>query len=136
MLPDASGHFAALYRPTHMIGLELGISVASIALRGEPTGSPTGFRSDVVAVAKRDLKKGEILDGEGGHMVWGKQIPANRSLTLGGLPLGLASHAALTKDVPAGKFLTWDDAAIDTKDQAVIIRREMEATFGQANPTE
>ena len=136
MLPDATGHFAALYRPTHMIGLELGISVASIALRGEPTGSPTGFRSDVVAVAKRDLKKGEILDGEGGHMVWGKQIPANRSLTLGGLPLGLASHAALTKDVRAGKFLSWDDAAIDTKDQAVIIRREMEAAFGQATAAE
>ncbi|MCS5604381.1 MAG: SAF domain-containing protein [Alphaproteobacteria bacterium] len=136
MLPDATGHFAALYRPTHMIGLELSISVASIALRGEPTGSPTGFRSDVVAVAKRDLKKGEILDGEGGHMVWGKQIPANRSLTLGGLPLGLASHAALTQDVRAGKFLTWDDAAIDTKDQAVIIRREMEAAFGQATAAE
>ena len=77
-----------------------------------------------------------MLDGEGGHMVWGKQIPANRSLTLGGLPLGLASHAALTKDVCAGKFLSWDDAAIDTKDQAVIIRREMEAAFGQANAAE
>ena len=87
-------------------------------------------------MAKRDLKKGEILDGEGGHMVWGKQIPANRSLTLGGLPLGLASHAALTKDVRAGNFLSWEDAAIDTKDQAVIIRREMEAAFGQATAAE
>ena len=59
-----------------MIGLELGISVASAALRAEPTGSPTGFRSDVIACAKRPLKAGEVLDGEGGYMVWGKQAPA------------------------------------------------------------
>ena len=119
-----------------MIGLELGISAASIALRGEPTGVPIGFHSDVVAVAKRDLKKGEVLDGEGGYMVWGKQIPAYKSLALGGLPLGLASQAALTQDVPAGKILNWDNATIDNEDEAVIIRREMEATFGQANAAE
>ena len=76
MLPDKTGKYAALYRPIHMIGLELGISVASAALRNEPTGTPTGFRSDVVATAKRNLKSGEILDGEGGFCVWGKQTPA------------------------------------------------------------
>ncbi len=83
MLPDRSGRYAALYRPIHMIGLELGISVASAALRREPTGAPTGFRSDVVATAKRDLKKGEMLDGEGGFCVWGKQTPAEHSLAEG-----------------------------------------------------
>ena len=92
MLPDTSGRFAALYRPIHMIGLELGVSVASAALRREPTGTPTGFRSDVVATAKRALKSGEMLDGEGGFCVWGKQVPAQRSLELGLLPLGLAQR--------------------------------------------
>ena len=58
MLPDRSGRYAALYRPIHMIGLELGVSVASVALRGEPTGAPTGFRSDVAATAKRALASG------------------------------------------------------------------------------
>ena len=77
-----------------MIGLELGISVASAALRGEPTGAPTGFRSDVVATAKRDLKRGEMLDGEGGFCVWGKQTPADRSLDEGLLPLGLATTSS------------------------------------------
>jgi predicted homoserine dehydrogenase-like protein len=80
MLPDKTGKYAALYRPIHMIGLELGISVASAALRNEPTGAPTGFRSDVVATAKRNLKAGEMLDGEGGFCVWGKQTPADTSL--------------------------------------------------------
>ena len=105
--------YGALYRPTHMIGLELGVSVASAALRGEPTGAPTGFRSDVVACAKRPLKKGELLDGEGGYMVWGKQVPAADSLAAGGLPLGLAAGVPLTRDIAEGELLSWSDAAID-----------------------
>src|SRR5262249_23515740 len=79
-LPDKRGRYAALYRPTHMIGLELGISVASAALRKEPTGAPTCFNSDVVATSKRTLKKAEVLDGEGGFCVWGRQTPADVSL--------------------------------------------------------
>ncbi len=101
MLPDSSGKYAALYRPIHMIGLELGISVASAALRNEPTGAPTGFRSDVVATAKRDLKAGEMLDGEGGYCVWGKQTPADVSLERELLPLGLAHNVKLMRDIAA-----------------------------------
>ena len=106
MLPDTSGRYAALYRPIHMIGLELGVSVASAALRREPTGAPTGFRSDVAATAKRALKKGEVLDGEGGFCVWGKQVPAERSLADGLLPLGLAHDVRLERDVAEGECLT------------------------------
>ena len=133
MLPDSTFHYAALYRPTHMIGLELGISVASAALRGEPTGSPTGFRSDVIACAKRPLKKGEMLDGEGGYMVWGRQSPAIDSLEFGGLPLGLASGVPLTRDIAEGELLQWSDAAVQDTDEAVRTRREMEAAFGRPN---
>jgi predicted homoserine dehydrogenase-like protein len=129
MLPDASGRFAALYRPIHMIGLELGISVASAALRREPTGAPRSFRSDVVATAKRKLTAGEILDGEGGFCVWGRQVPAARSLRDGLLPLGLAHNVKLRHDVAAGAMLRWDDVAFDAADEAVKARREMEAAF-------
>jgi predicted homoserine dehydrogenase-like protein len=133
MLPDAGGRYAALYRPIHMIGLELGISVASTALRGEPTGSPVCFNSDVVAIAKRALKKGEILDGEGGFMVWGRQMPAARSLAEGCLPLGLASHVRLKSDIAIGQSLKWSDVELDIEDTAYKVRREMEAIFGHPN---
>ncbi|HWP25781.1 MAG TPA: SAF domain-containing protein [Xanthobacteraceae bacterium] len=133
MLPDKSGRYAALYRPIHMIGLELGISVASVALRREPTGAPTGFRSDVVAVAKRNLRKGEILDGEGGFCVWGRQTPAERSLAESYLPLGLAQNVGLIRDVPAGTPLQWSDVDYDPNDVAVMLRREMETVFGGRN---
>jgi predicted homoserine dehydrogenase-like protein len=133
MLPDQSGRYAALYRPIHMIGLELGVSIASAALRREPTGAPTGFRSDVVATAKRALKRGEVLDGEGGYCVWGKQMPAERSLTEGLLPLGLAHAVALERDVAEGECVKWNDVACDENDLAVKVRREMEAAFGRTN---
>jgi predicted homoserine dehydrogenase-like protein len=133
MLPDKTGKYAALYRPIHMIGLELGISVASCALRNEPTGAPTGFRSDVVATAKRDLKAGELLDGEGGFCVWGKQTPAEVSLRDELLPLGLAHNVKLKRDVAEGGALKWADVAYDPNDAAVKVRREMEAAFGSRN---
>src|SRR5262249_59141719 len=54
---DPSGWYAAMYKPFHLIGLELGISVLSAALRGEPTGQAQGWRGDVVAVANRGLRR-------------------------------------------------------------------------------
>jgi predicted homoserine dehydrogenase-like protein len=126
---DSSGEFAALYRPYHLIGLELGISVASAALRSEPTGSSRNFVADVGAAAKRDLKPGEVLDGEGGYTVWGKLLPASKSLAVGGLPLGLAHNVPLARDVKKGQALTWADVKIDERLPAVRLRREMEALF-------
>jgi predicted homoserine dehydrogenase-like protein len=133
MLPDRSGRYAALYRPVHMIGLELGVSVASAALRKEPTGVASGFHSDVAATAKRALKQGEMLDGEGGFCVWGKQLPAERSLVQGLLPLGLAHGVRLLRDIGEGECLKWSDVAYDANDLAVKTRREMEAAFGRPN---
>jgi predicted homoserine dehydrogenase-like protein len=132
LLPDKSNKYAALYRPTHMIGLELGVSVASAALRKEATGAPICFNSDVVATAKRNLKAGEMLDGEGGFCVWGKQTPAKDSLAKGYLPLGLAHNVKLKRSVETGQRLTWADVEIDATDIAVKVRREMEAAFKTA----
>ena len=126
---DASGRYACLYKRWHLIGLEVGISVASVGLRREPTGCPTGFRADVVASAKRDLKPGDILDGEGGYTVVGKLMPAEASLKLGGLSLGLAHGVKLLKPVAAGQPLRWTDVAVDESSYAVKVRREMERLF-------
>lgn len=126
---DASGNFSAMYKPYHLIGLELGISVASVGLRGEPTGAPDGWRGDVVATAKRDLKAGEVLDGEGGFTVYGKLLPAADSLAAGGLPLGLAHGVKLKRAVKAGASVRWSDVSYDARHPAVVFRREMERVF-------
>src|SRR5579883_3361759 len=132
MVTDPSGRYAALFRPYHLIGLELGISVASAALRGEPTGAATGFRGDVVATAKRDLKPGEVLDGEGGYMVWGRLMPAADSLAAGGLPIGLAHKSTLRNAVKVGDIVHWSDVVADEASEPVRIRREMEQRFGSS----
>jgi predicted homoserine dehydrogenase-like protein len=132
---DATGRYAAMYRPFHLVGLELGISVATAALRGEATGTPAGFRGDVAAVAKRDLAAGEILDGEGGFTVYGKLLPATASLAQGALPMGLAHDATLRHPIPAGAVITWADITLDEASLAVRLRREMEAAFSE-QPTD
>jgi predicted homoserine dehydrogenase-like protein len=126
---DPSGRYACLYKRWHLIGLEVGISVASVGLRGESTGAALGFEADVIATAKRDLVPGEMLDGEGGYTVWGKLVPAAKSLRAGGLPLGLAHQVKVVRPVARGQSLTWADVAMDTTLAAYRVRREMEALF-------
>ena len=126
---DPSGRYFTLYKRWHLIGLEVGQSVASVALRGEPTGVPTAWGADVVATAKRDLAPGEMLDGEGGYTVWGKLLPAATSVAMGGLPLGLAHGVKLLRPVKQGQSLCWDDVQMDTSTQAWRSRREMERLF-------
>ena len=130
LVTDASGEFSAMYKPYHLIGLELGLSVASVGLRGEATGCALSWQGDVVATAKRDLAAGETLDGEGGFTVYGRLMPATDSLAVGGLPLGLAHHVTLKRRVRAGQPVRWTDVNIDSSSQAVQFRREMEQRFG------
>ncbi len=134
VLTDSTGRYAALWRPYHFIGLELGVSVASAALRREATGSAEAWAADCVAVAKRALRRGEVLDGEGGAAVWGKCIPAARSQALRAVPIGLAHGVALARDVPAGALLTEADlaprAATGAAAEALAMRAAMVAAFG------
>ncbi|MBA2676440.1 Gfo/Idh/MocA family oxidoreductase [Ramlibacter sp.] len=129
---DPSGRYFTLYKRWHLIGLEVGMSVASVALRGEATGVATGWNADVVATAKRDLAPGEMLDGEGGYTVWGKLLPADASVRMGGVPLGLAHDVKVVRPVKKGQSLTWADVAMDTGTRAYQLRRELETLFRPA----
>ncbi len=129
LVTDESGQFSALYRPYHLIGLELGVSVASVALRREPTGIPRSFAADVASVAKRDLAAGELLDGEGGSTVWGKILPSADSLNRQAVPIGLASGIEITSPVAKGDLVTWKDVKPGDQQIAHGLRREMEKQY-------
>ena len=118
-----------MYKPFHLIGLELGISIANVAMRGEPTGVAEDWHGDVVATAKSDLKAGTVLDGEGGYTVYGKLLPAQSSMALGALPLGLAHGVKLKRNISAGDVVLWSDVQYDRTATAVVFRREMEQFF-------
>jgi predicted homoserine dehydrogenase-like protein len=116
-----------MYKPYHLIGLELNISILSAALRSEPTGRATGWAADVAAVAKRDLRAGELLDGEGGFTVWGRLMPAADSVAAGALPMGLAHGVELCRDVAAGQVVRWADVTVKEERAAHRLRRQLEA---------
>jgi len=128
---DPTGRYFTLYKRWHLIGLEVGVSVASVALRREATGVARCWNADVVATAKSDLKEGTVLDGEGGYTVWGKLLPAEKSMKIGGLPLGLAHNVRVIRPVRQGQSLCWDDVAVDETTRAYRIRREMESQFSE-----
>ena len=129
LVTDDTGRYAATYKPYHLIGLELNISILSAALRGEPTGCTVDFSGDVVATAKQNLTAGEFLDGEGGYTVWGKLMPARDSLALGALPIGLANNVKIRHDIPAGQLVRWTDVDRDHAPEALHVRQAMEKAY-------
>jgi len=132
VVTDSTGRYAAMYRPYHLVGLELSVSVLQAGLRGEATGTTTDFNGDVVATAKRALAAGEMLDGEGGYCVFGKLMPAEHSLRVQALPIGLAHNLRLKHAVPAGGTVSWSDVDYDENDVTVRFRREMERQFARS----
>ena len=133
-LRDDSGEYGAVYRPFHLIGLELGISVASAALRGEATGSADRFIADVASVAKKDLKPGEILDGEGGYTVFGRLVRADESVLKGYLPLGLSRGGKMIRPVARDVLLTYDDVVLDESTLVFALRKRMEEEAREDRP--
>ena len=129
MNTDQSGEFSAMYKPFHLIGMELNTSIFSAALLKLPTGQTKYFKGDVVSVSKRNLKKGEKLDGEGGFTVWGKLIPASTSLNLQALPIGLANDMYLKNDINKDKIITWNDVEFDSNNEIIRYRHQMENKF-------
>jgi|GEM_PF-11517 len=127
LVTDDSGRYTAMYRPYHLVGLEVVVSVLRAGLRGEATGTPRAFHADVAATAKRGLAEGEILDGEGGYCVYGTLMPAARAIALGALPIGLAHRVRLRQAVPAGQVVRWEDVDLE-ETPAVRFRREMVAS--------
>ncbi|MEC3860876.1 SAF domain-containing protein [Mesobacterium sp. TK19101] len=122
---DRTGRFAAMYKPFHMIGLELSVSVLSAALRGEATGSARQMRGTVASVAKKDLRAGEMLDGEGGYTVWGKAQPVVAGAQP--LPIGLAHGVSVKRDIPAGQVLMLDDLDLPEDDVLAMYRQSLQS---------
>ena len=130
---NESGSYASLYRPVHLVGMELSVSVLKAGLAGEATGCPAAFAGDVVATAKRDLLAGEVLDGEGGYAVYGRLQQSAAAMRDQSLPIGLAHKVTLLNDIPAGSPIGWSDVRYDAAHPAVLMRREMERTFSPAD---
>jgi predicted homoserine dehydrogenase-like protein len=127
LLTDKSGWYGSMWRPFHLIGLETAVSVLSAALRQEPTGHSRVYRGDAAATAKGDFAAGDILDGEGGHKVWAKAIPASRAIAENALPIGLAHNVRLKRAVKRDQIVSIDDVEIVDDLDIHALREEQRA---------
>ncbi len=129
MNTDPSGRYSAMYKPFHLIGLELNISIFSAAFRSLPVGSPQRFRADVASVAKRDLVAGETLDGEGGYTVWGRLMSAQASIERNALPIGLSGGVRVRRAISKGDVIGLGDVVPDKSSRAWAAREHMVRHF-------
>mgnify|MGYP001463478403 FL=1 len=122
MVTDSSGSYSAIWRPYHYIGLELAQSIYAIALDQKATGQTINYNADVGAYAKKDLKIGERLDGEGGFCARGKLITSKKSKQENILPLGLTDNAVLKKDVNKDEVIKIDDVELNLPKEVIEAR--------------
>ena len=118
-----------MYKPSHLIGLELGISVASVACGRNPRARRP-FGAAIASPRPSAISRaGEVLDGEGGYTVRGEAMPARESRRNGALPIGLAGGVAVTESVAAGETVRWSQVELDDRHGTAGIRRQMEQQF-------
>ena len=122
MVTDSSGNYSAIWRPYHYIGLELAQSIYSIALDNRATGFTKNYNAEVASIAKKDLKKGEKLDGEGGFCARGRLITSEKSKKGKLLPLGLTDNAILKKDISKDEIIKLEDVELNLPKEVVEAR--------------
>ena len=122
MVTDSSGNYSAIWRPYHYIGLELAQSIYSIALDNRATGFTKNYNAEVVSIAKKDLKKGEKLDGEGGFCARGRLITSEKSKKEKILPLGLTDNAILKKDIIKDEIIKMKDVELNLPKEVIEAR--------------
>ena len=122
MVTDSSGNYSAIWRPYHYIGLELAQSIYSIALDNRATGFTKNYNADVASYAKKDLKIGDKLDGEGGFCARGKLITSQKSKDEKILPLGLTDNAILKKNINKDQVIRLDDVELNLPKEVIEAR--------------
>ena len=122
MVTDSSGNYSAIWRPYHYIGLELAQSIYSIALDNRATGFTKKYNADVASYAKKDLKIGDKLDGEGGFCARGKLITSQKSKDEKILPLGLTDNAILKKNINKDQVIRLEDVELNLPKEVIEAR--------------
>ena len=122
MITDSSGSYSAIWRPYHYIGLELAQSIYSIVLDNKATGQTKNFNGEIASMAKKNLKAGQKLDGEGGYCARGKLISSKKSKKEKILPMGYTDSVVLKKDIMKDEFITLDDVELNLQNEIIEAR--------------
>ncbi len=130
-ITKAEGPYYLHYRPYHLCDLETPQSIAEAVLLGEVTVAPKAMHSEVVAIAKRNLKAGQAVSTIGGPDFRGRIYTYAEARAKGAIPVGLAEHGRLTADVTKGQMLTRENFAPDADSFVYRLRRMQDALTEQ-----
>ena len=128
-LSQGEGPNYLLYRPYHLTSLETPRSIVKMILHREASilPAPGAPYAETAAVAKRDLKTGEYLDGIGGYTVYGKILTRQQAIRDGALPIGLVNRKTrVLRDIPRGTVITWEMVDVDESSVLLKLRREQD----------
>lgn len=130
-LSMGKGDNFAIYRPFHLTSLETPTSIMRAVLLGDSTISPKDKPyAETVAVAKRDIKKGEKFDSIGGYMVFGSLEDAKIQKKENHVPIGIITEGSYAKrDIKKDTVLTRDDIELNEDNIIVKTRREQEKIY-------
>ncbi len=126
-LSMGDGPYYTLYRPYHLCNIETPISVAEAVLYKETTLVTIGMYAEVITVAKRDLKVGEIIGDIGSADVFHRIYTFKEAKALQGIPMGLATGGKMVKNVSKGELITSDSIALDTSRLVYKLRQMQDA---------
>lgn len=121
----------AIYRPYHLTSIETPNSIIrAVCLKDTSVVAIDKPVAETVAIAKRDLKKGEKLDGIGGYTIYGAleshKVQQQENL----LPIGLVTGDVFVKrDIRKGEALKYSDVTLDENSEIVKLRREQDEIF-------
>jgi predicted homoserine dehydrogenase-like protein len=120
------GPYFALYRPYHLASVEAPLSVArAVTLRESSLFAPS-LQGEVVAMTKKDLNPGDVIDGIGGYSVRGYADIAKDAKRDNLVPVGLVQGATVTKAIKAGELLTYDHVELKEDSLIVQLRRKQD----------
>jgi len=123
-----TGPYYLLYRPYHLCSIETPLSAAEAVIYKEATLVPSnGLVSEVIPIAKRDLKAGETVGDIGSADIYSTLYTYEEAKANKAIPTGLAPGAKVLKDIPKGGMLTEENIAPDTSKVVYKLRQMQDA---------
>jgi predicted homoserine dehydrogenase-like protein len=124
------GPLYSFYTPYHLCHFEVPLTVARAVLFGDAAIAPVGAPGvEVITLAKRDLRAGEVLDGIGGYTCYGQADNADVVRAERLLPMGLADGCRLTRDLSRDAAISYDDVVVPSGRYADRLRAEQDSAF-------
>ncbi|MFI5325403.1 MAG: NAD(P)H-dependent oxidoreductase [Candidatus Rokuibacteriota bacterium] len=124
------GPLYPFWTPYHLVHFEAPNAIGRVVLFGDELAPPLGGPVvEVCAVAKRDLKAGEVLDEYGMYMTYGEAVNADEMSAQRYLPEGLVLGCKLTRDIRQDGVLTYDDVELPPGRLADQLRAEQYRHF-------